>query len=78
MKRSISILLIVVILLSALSVLSYAASGKNTGTRHEGCTELSEQAEAYYAKNNISYDDCLSMDGELSGSCLKALDTVLY
>ena len=78
MKRSISILLIVVMLLSALTVLSYAASGKNTGTRHAVCTELSEQAEAYYAKNNISYDDWLGMDGEDSGSCLKAVDTELY
>ena len=65
-------------LLSSLSALSCAANDRNSGIRHEVCTELSAQAEAYYAKNNISYDDWLNMDGETSGSCLKAVDTELY
>ncbi len=78
MKRSLSLLLVLVMLLSSLSILVFAASGKNTGTRHQVCTALSSQAESYYAKNNVSYEDWLGMDGDTTGSCLKAVDTELY
>lgn len=78
MKRSLSILLVLAMLLSSLTILVFAASGENSGTRHEVCTALSSQAESYYSKNNVSYEDWQGMNGDTTGSCLKAVDSELY
>lgn len=73
--RALSMLLILVLLLSTVSVLVFAAQ-KNTGTRHQLCTSLSSQATAYYSKNGFDYDELAAMDG--NASCLQAVNTEIY
>ena len=74
--RMTAILLVIVMLLSTLSGLSFAAY-ENTGTRHELCTALSAQAETYYAKNNFTYDDYAALEGG-SESCIASVKSELF
>ena len=75
--RVLSALLILAMLLSNLVLLSFAAQ-RNTGKRHELCEELSDQAVAYYEANGFDYDTYVSYEGEISGSCLKAVNSELF
>ncbi len=75
--RILSLLLTLAVLLSNLALVSLAAQ-KNTGKRHEECTELSSQAEAYYRKNGFDYETYAALKGAANGSCLSAADTELY
>ncbi len=79
--KSISFLLVlclVVSLFACIGVSSFAAgSATNTGTRHELCTELSAQAEAYY-KGEYSWDSMSALDGVDTNSSLAAMNGELY
>ncbi len=75
--RILSSLLVLVMLLSTLSGISFAAQ-ENTGVRHELCTELSEQALDYYSANNFDYETFINYEGDSTGSCLSAVDSELY
>lgn len=75
--RVLTALLIAAMLLSNLVLLSSAAQ-RNTGKRHELCEELSDQAVAYYEANGFDYNTYVSYEGEISGSCLKAVDSELF
>ena len=79
-KRMTAIVLILVMLISALpSVNVSAATGtlvKNTGVRHEICTELSAQAEEYYTGNNTF--EVLSSYAPGSESCLDTVDSQMF
>ncbi len=73
--RALSMLLVLVLLLSSVSMLVFAAQ-KNTGKRHQLCTSLSSQATTYYNKNGFDYDTLAAMDG--NESCLAAVKTELF
>ena len=73
--RALSMLLILVLLLSSVSMLVFAAQ-KNTGKRHQLCTALSSQATSYYSKNGFDYDELAAMDG--NASCLQAVKTEIF
>ncbi len=74
--RSLSIVLVLVLLLSVLPPVAFAAQ-RNTGTRHELCTSLSSQAVAYYT-GNYSPDALVTYETDTTGSCLKAVESELY
>ncbi len=74
--RAVSVVLILVILLSCLATLSFAAT-KNTGTRHELCTSLSSQAVTYYNKNSFTYENYAALDGGTE-SCLTSTGSKLF
>ncbi len=77
-KRGIALLLVVAVLLSA-SITIFAASypEKNNSVRHELCTELSTQAESYYT-GEYAWESLLALEGDSSGSSLKAMDCELF
>jgi len=75
-KRIVSVLLILAMLLSTLTCLTFAAQ-KNTGTRHELCTSLSTQANTYYGANNFTYEDYAALQGG-NESCLDTVDSELF
>ena len=72
-KRSLSALMVFVMLVSVFSGLSltaFAATGTlvaNTGTRHEVCTSLSSQAQAYYT-GSYTYDALSALSGGTASS----------
>ncbi len=76
--RSLALLLTLALLLSlSLSVL--AQEGillKNTGKRHELCTALSTQAEAYYT-GEYTYESFLELEGG-DETCLNTMESELY
>lgn len=74
--RLVSVLLVLAILLSTLTGLSFAAT-KNTGTRHVLCTSLSSQAVSYYNKNNFTYEKYASYVGG-NESCLQTVNSELF
>ncbi|MBP3412759.1 MAG: endonuclease [Oscillospiraceae bacterium] len=74
--RLLSALLVLAMLLSTFTMVSFAAQ-KNQGTRHELCTALSSQAEAYYT-GAYSPDMLVSYKRDDSGNCLTAVDSELY
>ncbi len=74
--RTLSVLLILAMLLSTLTALSFAAQ-RNTGTRHELCTALSSQANSYYSKNDFTYDDYAAFEGG-NESCLDTVNSELF
>ncbi len=75
-RRAVSLALIFVLLLST-AVPAVFAAQKNTGTRHQLCTSLSDQALDYYT-GDYSPDALISYDTDTTGSCLKAVDSELY
>ena len=78
-KRSMSALLVLVMLVSALSALSvtaFAKGGKNQGVRHQTCTALSSQAQSYYT-GNYTYDNLSALEGG-NESCLQSVSSPLY
>ena len=75
-RRAVSLMLIIVLVLS-IAVPAVFAAQKNTGTRHELCTSLSDQALDYYI-GDYSPDALVSYDTDTTGSCLKAVDSELY
>ncbi len=72
-NRILSVLLLMAMLLGMLTFLTYAAQ-KNTGTRHELCTELSAQAVAYYSKNDFTYEAYAALEAG-NESCLDSVDS---
>lgn len=61
-----------------LSTVNYAAAtNKNTGVRHELCTELSPAAEAYYT-GKYTYEDLSALPGDNSGTSLGGTKSELY
>ncbi len=75
-RRSVSMVLVLVLLLTTLAPVVFAAQ-KNTGTRHQLCTSLSSQAIAYYT-GDYSPEALVAYDTDSTGSCLKAVDSELY
>jgi len=75
-NRILSVLLILAMLLSMLTCLTFAAQ-KNTGTRHELCTSLSSQANTYYSKNNFTYESYASLEGG-NESCLESVNSDMF
>ena len=79
LKRSLAGLLCLCLVLSLLWGLggtAFAAS-RNTGTRHEVCTSLSEQAQSYYS-GKYDWDSLSRLDGVATDSSLEAMDGELY
>lgn len=79
LKRSLAGLLCLCLVLSLLWGLggtAFAAS-RNTGTRHEVCTSLSEQAQSYYS-GKYDWDSLSQLDGVATDSSLEAMDGELY
>ena len=74
--RSVAAALILVLLMSILSPVAFAAS-YNTGTRHQLCTSLSNEALNYYT-GAYSPEALVSYDTDTTGSSLKAVDSELY
>ena len=70
-KRGLSALLVLVMLVSLFSGLTISASAAsytyNTGTRHEVCTSLSSQAQAYYT-GSYTYDALSALSGGTASS----------
>ena len=70
-KRGLSALLVLVMLVSLFSGLTISASAAsyayNTGTRHEVCTSLSSQAQAYYT-GSYTYDALSALAGGTASS----------
>lgn len=75
-RRSVSVVLIFVLLLTTVIPAVFAVQ-RNTGTRHQLCTELSDQALDYYT-GDYSPEVLISYDTDTTGSCLKAVDSELY
>ena len=75
-RRAVSMVLILVLVLST-AVPAVFAAQKNTGTRHQVCTALSDQALDYYT-GDYSPEAFISYDTDTTGSCLKAVDSELY
>lgn len=71
------VLCLAVSLFAGFGTNAYAATSVNTGTRHELCTELSAQAEAYYT-GEYSWDNMSALEGVDTDSSLKAMDGELY
>lgn len=79
-KRTLSALLCLCLVLSLFCGLGFtadAATSKNTGVRHEVCTELSEQALDYYT-GEYDWDTLSLLDGVETNSSLAAMDGELY
>ena len=75
-RRALGVVLIFVLLLGT-AVPAVFAAQKNTGTRHQLCTQLSDQAQAYYT-GRYSPEALVAYDTDTTGSCLKAVDSELY
>ncbi len=78
-KRSLSALLCICMVLSLFCGLGFTAdaSNKNTGVRHTVCTELSKQAQDYYG-GKYDWDSMSLLDGVHTDSSLAAMDGELY
>ena len=74
--RLTSVLLVLVMLLSTLTGLTFAAQ-KNNGTRHELCTSLSSQALSYYSKNKFTYADYAAYTHG-NESCLSTVNSEMF
>ncbi len=79
MKRCISVLLVLVLLLSTLGGLTVYAAGstQNTGIRHELCTALSSQAEAYYTGSN-TWEALSELEAYETDSSAEAVGSPLF
>ena len=78
-KRTMALLLVLVMTLCVV-VPAYAAPAvpaKNTGVRHEICTDLSTQAEAYYT-DAYTWDALSALNGLPTDSSLEAMEGELY
>ena len=78
-KRAMALLLVLVMALSVIVPVSAAPAvpAKNTGVRHEVCTELSAQAEAYYT-DAYTWDALSNLSGTPTESSLEAMQSELY
>lgn len=79
MKRWITLFLALALLLSTLSIMTVSAAGstKNTGTRHELCTSLSDQAVAYYT-GNYTWEKMSTLSGTTTNSSVTAAGSALF
>ncbi len=77
-KRGVAFVLVLVMLLS-ISATIFAANypAKNNSYRHKLCTELSTQAENYYT-GDYSWESLLGLEGDTTGSSLKAKDSEMF
>ncbi len=77
-KKGMALLLVLVLMLSVIVPVSAAAlPEKNNGVRHELCTALSAQAEAYYT-GSYSWEQLSSLSGTPTESSLEAMQSDLY
>lgn len=77
MKRTISVILTLALLVSCVAVFTASAAGtKNTGTRHQLCDNLSSQAVAYYT-DEYTWDSLSAKTGG-NTSCLNSMNTPLF
>ena len=75
-KRSLSVLLVLVLVVSLLSSLLTVSAATNTATRHQLCTALSSQAKSYYT-GQYTYDNMSVLTGG-NESCLNSMDSPLF
>lgn len=75
-KRALALLLVLVLVLTQIPG-AYAAPDRNDGIRHQTCTTLSAQAEAYYT-DSYAWDSLILLEGDTTGSSLAATRTPLY
>ncbi len=77
-KRGVALLLVVVMLVGMTgNIFAATYPAANDAVRHEVCTSLSTQAEAYYTGSYV-WTNLSKMKGDSSGSSLKAMDSSMY
>ena len=81
-KRSLSVVLVLLLFFARVpGTVQVAKAGnplvKNDKTRHVVCTELSEQAEAYYPSGS-SYEDLILLDGKRTTDSTVAIGSPLF
>ena len=75
-KRSLSVLLVLVLVIGLLSSMLTVSAATNTATRHQLCTALSSQAKSYYT-GQYTYDAMSALQGG-NESCLNSMDSPLF
>ncbi len=75
-KRSLSVLLVLILVVSLLSSMLTVSAATNTATRHQLCTALSSQAKSYYT-GQYTYDTMAALEGG-NESCLNSMDSPLF